>query len=206
MDIVKIQSLISQDRVISLSNIITGRTYLQVGVFQQGNRPSGGGNADTYAPYVISIAELLSGITPPTPTPSSVVFVSTTISLNTTSIQTLAFPTNGIYVVDSVIISDPSIDLSTEGIMNLTLTLPGTTGPSFETVDLGPPANELLNQLYVPDNYIYMTSSGPPCFPPPCNGSLKYDGSIAGPMEFAVTTPAVATCTVAAYVKLLRIA
>lgn len=204
MDIVKIQSLISQDRVISLSDISTSKTYLQVGVFQQGNRPSGGGNADTYAPYVISIAELLSGITPSTP--SSVVFVSTTISLNTTSIQTLAFPTNGIYVVDSVIISDASIDLSTEGVMNLTLTLPSTTGPSFETVDPGPPANELLNQLYVPDNYIYMTSSGPPCFPPPCNGSLKYDGSIAGPMEFAVTTPAVATCEVTVYVKLLRIA
>jgi|694.fasta_scaffold01909_18 hypothetical protein len=204
MDIVKIQSLISQDRVISLSDIITSSTYIQVGVFQQGNRPSGGGNADTYSPYVISIAELLSGITPPTP--SSVVFVSTTISLNTTSIQTLAFPANGIYIVDSVIVTNASIDLSTEGVMNLTLTLPGTGGPSFDTAVLGPPASDLLNQLYIPDNYIYMTSDTPACFPPPCNGSFVYDGATIGTMNFEVVTPTVSEANVDVYVKLLKIA
>lgn len=205
MDIVNIQALIAQNRSVSITDIDTSNTYIQLGVFQTGNRPSGSSNADTYSPYVISINDLLAGVIPPVPVDSSVVFLTTTINLSYGLDQILAFPTIGTYIVDSVIVNSP-YDLSSEGIMNLTLTLPGNTGHAFETALIGPPASDLLNNLFVPDNYIYMESNTPPCFPPPCNGSFIYDGSITNPMKFKVATPIINDIKIVVYVKLLKIA
>jgi hypothetical protein len=206
MDIVNIQALIAQNRSVSITDIDTRNTYIQLGVFQTGNRPSGSSNADTYSPYVISIDNLLASVIPPVPVDSSVVFLTTTIDLSYGLDQVLAFPTIGTYIVDSVIVTSPNADLSSEGIMNLTLTLPGNTGATFETALIGPPASDLLNNLFVLDNYIYMESNTPPCFPPPCNGSFIYDGSITTPMTFKVATPNIASIKIVVYVKLLRIA
>lgn len=205
MDIVNIQALIAQNRSVSITDIDNRNTYIQLGVFQTGNRPSGSSNADTYSPYVISITDLLAGVQPPVPVDSSVVFLTTTIDLSYGLYQALAFPATGTYIVDSVIVTSPNADLSSEGIMNLTLTLPGNTGATFETALIGPPASDLLNNLFVSDNYIYMESNTPPCFPPPCNSSFIYDGSITSPMQFKVATPTIATIKIVVYVKLLRI-
>lgn len=205
MDIVNIQALIAQNRSVSITDIDRRNTYIQLGVFQTGNRPSGSSNADTYSPYVISINDLLAGVIPPVPVDSRVVFLTTTINLSYGLDQILAFPTIGTYIVDSVIVNSP-YDLSSEGIMNLTLTLPGNTGPAFETALIGPPASDLLNNLFVPDNYIYMESNTPPCWPPPCNGSFIYDGSITNPMKFKVATPIINEFKIVVYVKLLKIA
>jgi hypothetical protein len=66
MDIVNIESLISQNRSVDVSAIDTNSTYIQIGVFQTGNRKRTG-NPNSYAPYVISIAELLSAVPPVAP-------------------------------------------------------------------------------------------------------------------------------------------
>jgi len=207
MDIVNIQALIAQNKVVSIPDINPRNGYIQLGIFQEGNRPSGSSNADTYSPYVISITDLLAGVpVPPIPVESSVVFLNTSINLSYGLDQVLAFPATGTYIVDSVIVTSPNADLSSEGIMNLTLTLPGNTGLTFETALIGPPASDLLNNLFVSDNYIYMESNTPPCFPPPCNGSFIYDGSTTNPMKFRVAAPNINDIKILVYVKLLRIA
>lgn len=63
MDIFNIQALIRERKVVELSDIDPTSSYLQVGVFQTGNRQSNASNADTYPSYAISISELLA--TPP---------------------------------------------------------------------------------------------------------------------------------------------
>lgn len=67
MDIVNIQALISENKVVDLASIDSNNTYLQLGVYQVGNRKRSSGNANAYAPYVITVAELLSGIGPVVP-------------------------------------------------------------------------------------------------------------------------------------------
>ena len=58
MDIVKIQSLIAQGRVVEATDINADETFLQVGVYQPNNRRVGSGNADTYAPFAIALSQL----------------------------------------------------------------------------------------------------------------------------------------------------
>lgn len=64
MNVDNIQALIAQKKTVLLADIIPAEAYVQLGVFQTGNRQNGAGNANAYAPYVISVAELLTGIVP----------------------------------------------------------------------------------------------------------------------------------------------
>ena len=57
MDIVKIQSLIAQGRVVEAADINADETFLQVGVYQPNNRRVGSGNADTYSPFAIALSQ-----------------------------------------------------------------------------------------------------------------------------------------------------
>lgn len=60
MDIFKIQSLISQGKIVSSSDIDPDNSYLQIGVYQSGNRKSGSPDANAYAPFAIPLSELSS--------------------------------------------------------------------------------------------------------------------------------------------------
>lgn len=61
MDIVKIQTLIAQGRVITdINDVNSDETFLQVGVYQPNNRKIGSGNADAYPSFAITLSELLS--------------------------------------------------------------------------------------------------------------------------------------------------
>lgn len=59
MDIFKPQYLIKEGRIVALSDIDPTKAYLQLGLFQDGNRQSNAANADTYKPYVIPISALV---------------------------------------------------------------------------------------------------------------------------------------------------
>lgn len=58
MDILNIQALISRGRLVTSADIDPTETYVQIGVYQPGNRPSASGNPDAYASYVIPISEI----------------------------------------------------------------------------------------------------------------------------------------------------
>lgn len=58
MDIFNIQALIRERKLVGLSDIDPTSSYLQVGVFQTGNRASNSSNADTYPSYAIPISEI----------------------------------------------------------------------------------------------------------------------------------------------------
>jgi hypothetical protein len=58
MDIFNIQALIREGRLVGASDINPTTSYLQVGVFQTGNRQSNASNADTYPSYAIPISEI----------------------------------------------------------------------------------------------------------------------------------------------------
>jgi len=59
MDIVKIQALIAQGRIIDLKDCDPGSTYLQLGIYQAPNSRRNSGDFNTYAPYVISLQDLI---------------------------------------------------------------------------------------------------------------------------------------------------
>ena len=59
MDIVKIQALIAQGKLIDLSSVNPDTTYLQLGVYQSPNSRKSSGDANTYAPFVISLTDIL---------------------------------------------------------------------------------------------------------------------------------------------------
>lgn len=59
MDIVKIQTLIGQGKVLDLTNIDPAQSFLQLGIYQQGNRKIRPGDPNTYAPFVIPLSELI---------------------------------------------------------------------------------------------------------------------------------------------------
>ena len=61
MDIFNIQNLINEGKIVKLSDIDPTKAYLQLGVFQNGNREKGAGNANTYESYAIPISELIPG-------------------------------------------------------------------------------------------------------------------------------------------------
>jgi hypothetical protein len=58
MDIFNVQALIREGRLVGASDIDPTSSYLQVGVFQNGNRRAGASNADTYPSYAIPISEI----------------------------------------------------------------------------------------------------------------------------------------------------
>jgi hypothetical protein len=58
MDIFNIQALIREGKLVGASDINPTTSYLQVGVFQTGNRQSNASNADTYPSYAIPISEI----------------------------------------------------------------------------------------------------------------------------------------------------
>lgn len=58
MDIFNIQALIREGRLITANDVDPTESYLQVGVFQKGNRPSNSSNADTYPSYALPLSEL----------------------------------------------------------------------------------------------------------------------------------------------------
>lgn len=60
MDILNIQALIKEGKLVSQSDINPDETYLQVGVFQPGNRKSGAANPNAYASYAIAVSSILS--------------------------------------------------------------------------------------------------------------------------------------------------
>lgn len=62
MEIVNIEALLSEGKIATLDKLSQDNTYLQIGVFQTGNRKSGG-KLNSYAPFVISVAQLLRGAT-----------------------------------------------------------------------------------------------------------------------------------------------
>ena len=58
MDQFKVQALIAQGDLVKASDIDASKSYLQIGVFQEGNRQIGPGNANSYAPYAIALSEV----------------------------------------------------------------------------------------------------------------------------------------------------
>lgn len=58
MNIDNIQSLIAHRKLIALADIDPTKSYVQIGVYQPGNRENGSANANTYAPFVIPISDL----------------------------------------------------------------------------------------------------------------------------------------------------
>jgi len=58
MDILNIQALISKGKLVTSADIDPTQTYVQIGVYQPGNRPSTSGNPDAYASYTIAISEI----------------------------------------------------------------------------------------------------------------------------------------------------
>lgn len=60
MDIVKIQALIAQGRVVSITDIDPTQSFVQIGVYQPDNRKIGSAN-NSYPPFVIPLSELGGG-------------------------------------------------------------------------------------------------------------------------------------------------
>lgn len=61
MNIVDIQALIKAGKIVKITDIDPTKTYIQLGVFQEGNRQSNASNPNTYAPYAIAVQELGGG-------------------------------------------------------------------------------------------------------------------------------------------------
>jgi hypothetical protein len=58
MDILNIQALISRGRLVTSADIDPTETYIQIGVYQPGNRQNASGNPDAYTSYVIPVSEI----------------------------------------------------------------------------------------------------------------------------------------------------
>ena len=61
MNIVNIQSLIAADVIATLADINPATCFIQGAAFQAGNRKINSANANSYKPFVISIADLIAG-------------------------------------------------------------------------------------------------------------------------------------------------
>jgi hypothetical protein len=171
MDIVKIQTLIAQGRVVELTDIDPTQSFVQIGIYQPDNRKIGSAN-NTYPPFVIPLSELGGGGNSTNKT-----VINATIDLNTTLDQFIVIPT-GTYIIDKVYLSNASVDVSTTSAFELSLF--DATGLLVQSTDAGPcpppgicPDN--LPYLFIPQNYITLAGSGfPSCWPPPCNSAITY--------------------------------
>jgi hypothetical protein len=171
MDIVKIQALIAQGRIVELTDIDPTQSFVQIGVYQPDNRKIGSAN-NTYLPFVIPLNELGGG-------GNVTNTITVTVNLNTTNPQIFTFPT-GKFIPHAGYLSNATIDTSLTTASNLQV---GTGGNVFcQSEDPGPclpPAcDDALNYLFVPANYfkLYFGESGPGCWPPPCNGQYVING------------------------------
>ena len=205
MNIFNIQSLISRGRVAKLSDIDPEKAYVQVGVYQQGNRAIGSGNANTYKECAIPLSELGGGGT--TPNTGIVVIKRANVRLFSPDPQPVTWPTEGLYIIQGAYLTNPNGDFSgLTSKINLQLILPNSV-IMFKTFNpMVLPGLETLSQLIATDNFIKMIDSAPLCFPPPCNGNFVYDAATAGQLAFQVEVPTIGTERVDAYVQLLRIA
>jgi len=86
MDIVKIQSLIAQGRVVSITDIDPTQAFVQIGIYHPDNRKVGSAN-NTYPPFVIPLSELGGGGGSNVPNA-----ITVTVDLNTTLPQVFTFP------------------------------------------------------------------------------------------------------------------
>lgn len=59
MTLYNIQTLIKQGKIVDLAKLDPNESYLEVAVYQEGNRKIGPGNANSYPSYVISLQDLL---------------------------------------------------------------------------------------------------------------------------------------------------
>lgn len=59
MNIFDIQSLIAQGKIGTLSDFDPLNSYVQLGVYQKGNRRRGAGDLNTYAPYALPLSEIV---------------------------------------------------------------------------------------------------------------------------------------------------
>lgn len=95
MNVDNIQALIAQKKIVLLTDIVPADAYVQIGVFQNGNRKNGAADANTYAPYAISINELLTGIVP-VPVANNGLFVAAgAVKLGGTLLQNTAINVAG---------------------------------------------------------------------------------------------------------------
>jgi hypothetical protein len=170
MDIVKIQALIAQGRVVKITDIDPTNSFVQIGVYQPDNRKIGSAN-NTYPPFVIPLSEL-GGSNGGTNS------LNATIDLNTIDEQFIIVP-KGTYIIDKVYLSGASIDLSTTSVYQLKL-LSGINLllQSTEPPPCPPPSGicgDGLAYLFTPQNYVTLiTDSAPGCWTPPCNGATTY--------------------------------
>jgi len=61
MTLYNIQTLIKQGKIVDVANLDPTESYLELAVYQEGNRKIGPGNANSYPSYVISLKELING-------------------------------------------------------------------------------------------------------------------------------------------------
>lgn len=180
MDIVKIQTLIAQGKVVELADIDPTQSFVQIGIYQPDNRKIGSAN-NAYPPFVIPLSELGgSG-------EDGLNTLNATVNLNTLDVQPLFTLPTGQYIIENAYLSGASVDTSSlpcEGlnIFNSGVIIPSgtTSGTLFSSTAPGPcsPAgcDEILNYMFVPQNYAKMYNIGGSCFPPPCNTSYTLTG------------------------------
>lgn len=108
MNIFNVQSLISKGRVAKLTDIDPTKAYVQVGVYQPGNRAIGSGNANTFKECAIPLSEIGGGALPTgsglyAQTADSTPVTNTTVetSLLDGGVGSLTVPANGFQVGDS---------------------------------------------------------------------------------------------------------
>jgi hypothetical protein len=149
-----IQSLISQGKLVSISDVDMQRSYIQLSVYQPNSREKGSGN-NAYIPYAIPLSEifitpgnlpLLNGLFSQTADSVPVTNTITPGSLLGPGVGTLTVPANGFKVGDSFhlkmggLLSSKNnttleVYLSTNGVLLAstgTMTLPNTTSEFWE--------------------------------------------------------------------------
>jgi hypothetical protein len=199
MDIQNIQSLIKDRRIVTSAEVDPTQVYVQVGVWQPGTRKSGSADPDSYRPYVIALSELGGSSTVLTdgetvtgdgsvssPLTGLRSVVSVKVNLDSTDPQTLVFP-NGSYIIEKAYLTNATIDVSSSAAAGLLVN--NSVGPIWRSEFTGPcipgPCDDWLNYLYTPANFVQLLINNfnqtainalGPCWPPPCNGQVIFNG------------------------------
>lgn len=172
MDIVQIQALIAKGKVVSITDIDPTQAFVQIGVYQPDNRKIGSAN-NTYPSFVIPLSELGGGGGGGSNVPNA---ITVTVDLNTTLPQVFTFPT-GKFIPQDAYLSNATINTSLTPASNLQVSIGGDLyWQSEDAPPCAPSCNDLLDNLFVPANYVILNSIGSPCFPPPCNGQYVLNG------------------------------
>lgn len=171
MDIVQIQALIAKGKVVSITDIDPTQAFVQIGVYQPDNRKIGSAN-NTYPSFVIPLSELGGG-GGGSNVPNA---ITVTVDLNTTLPQVFTFPT-GKFIPQDAYLSNATINTSLTPASNLQVSIGGDLyWQSKDIPPCPPPCNDVLDNLFVPANYVNLNYIGSPCFPPPCNGQYVLNG------------------------------